>query len=93
MATNLNDIGKDHPDVLVGTAKAWMKDASEDRQWLIRHALRSAVKQGDAGALRVLGFGDATDISVRKARITPRRPNIGDDVTIAFEVANAGSKS
>ena len=92
VANNLNDIGKDHPDVLVGTAKVWMQDASEERQWLIRHALRTAIKRGDAGALRVLGFGDATDISVTKARIAPKRPNIGDSVTVAFEVANAGRK-
>ena len=92
VANNLNDIGKDHPEVLVRTAQAWMKGASEERKWLIGHALRSAVKRGDAGALRVLGFGDATDLSVRDAQVQPQRVAMGGTVTIAFEVVNTGGQ-
>jgi 3-methyladenine DNA glycosylase AlkC len=92
VANNLNDIGKDHPDRLVATARAWMKGASEDRKWLIRHALRSAVKRGDAGALRILGFGDAKGPAVQGKRIAPKRVHIGDSITVAFEVANTGTK-
>jgi 3-methyladenine DNA glycosylase AlkC len=90
VANNLNDIGKDHPDVLVRTAKAWMKGASEDRKWLIRHALRAAVKRGDPGALKVLGYGDGKSLEVRQAKITPRRARVGDTVTVSFEVFNTG---
>ena len=64
VANNLNDIGKDHPALLVKTAAAWMEGASSDRAWLVRHALRSAVKRGDAGALRVLGYGDAKGLVI-----------------------------
>lgn len=92
VANNLNDIGKDHPQLLVKTAKRWSKGASADRQWLIRHALRSAVKRGDAGALAILGYGKAQGIEIRKAKVTPAKPKRGAAVTISFELFNS-SKS
>ena len=88
VANNLNDIGKDHPAVLVATAKRWMKNATEQRRWIVRHALRSAVKRGDSGALGLLGFGETARISVEKVKIAPQRPAIGSSVAIACEIAN-----
>jgi 3-methyladenine DNA glycosylase AlkC len=57
VANCLNDIGKDHPQVLIDTARRWLVDARAEREWIVRHALRWAIKQGDAGALDVLGTG------------------------------------
>jgi len=91
VANNLNDIGKDHPSLLVETAREWMRNATEERRWLIRHALRSAVKRADPGVLETLGFGDEANVSIGKVSITPRRPRIGDSVEITFEITNTGS--
>ncbi len=88
VANNLNDIGKDHPDRLVETARVWLKDAPEDRQWIIRHALRFAVKQGNAAALAVLGFGEVAPVSIDNASVTPQRAVMGQTIHIAFEVIN-----
>ena len=77
VANNLNDIGKDHPDLLFATAARWMKDANEARQWIIRHALRSAVKRGEAGALRVLGYGDKARVRIHHANVSPARVKRG----------------
>ena len=92
VANNLNDIGKDHPAVLVDVSRRWLKNASKERRWLIGHALRSAVKRGEAGALEVLGFGKTADVIVRKVRIAPKRASLGKSVTISFEVANTSAK-
>ncbi len=92
VANNLNDIGKDHPAVLVDVSRRWLKHASKERRWLIGHALRSAVKRGEAGALEVLGFGKTTGVIVRKIRIAPKRAPIGKSVTISFEVANTSAR-
>ncbi|ODT46275.1 MAG: DNA alkylation repair protein [Nitrospira sp. SCN 59-13] len=91
VANNLNDIGKDHPDVLVETARRWLKNATDERRWIIRHALRSAVKRGESGALQVLGFGHKPLVAVRKIRISPTRPRIGSSVGLTCEVANQAS--
>jgi 3-methyladenine DNA glycosylase AlkC len=88
VANNLNDIGKDHPDRLVETCARWWPDATPEREWLIRHALRSAVKRGDPGALKLLGVGDATGLNVGNGDISPPRVAVGDTVTIRVGVTN-----
>ena len=88
VANHLNDIGKDHPDVLTDVARRWLLDASDARAWIVRHALRSAVKRGEAGALALMGAGHAADVHIDAVRITPARVCIGDDVTLSFDLHN-----
>lgn len=92
VANNLNDIGKDHPELLVGVARRWLKGASAERRWIVRHALRSAIKRADAGALGVLGYGSKAQVAIRKVAIEPRRPKIGGSVVVGFTVVNTGRK-
>jgi 3-methyladenine DNA glycosylase AlkC len=93
VANNLNDIGKDHPELLVSTAKRWLRGSgaarpTPERQWIVRHALRSAIRRADAGALRALGYGDEARVAVRKASIAPSRPRIGGHVVIGFDLVS-----
>lgn len=92
VANNLNDIGKDHPEVLIQTAKSWMTNANTERQWIIRHALRSAVKRGESGALSLLGFGKLAQVSMLNASVTPEQVVMGGEVTIAFEISGTSTK-
>jgi 3-methyladenine DNA glycosylase AlkC len=91
VANNLNDIGKDNPTALFETCRRWMRDASPQRSWLVRHALRSAVKRGEPEALEILGFLPATGIHVREVHIAPAVASIGDSVTFTLELSNDGS--
>lgn len=88
VANNLNDIGKDHPDVLIATARRWMKDADANRRWIIHHALRSAVKRGDTNALAVIGFGSTAKVALRNASVAPTRVKRAESVTLQFELAS-----
>ena len=92
VANNLNDIGKDHPDVLIDVAQRWMKDASRDRQWIVKHGLRSAIKRADRAALGILGYGDDSGIELSGVVISPDHPNIGEKVSIAFTLTNTGKQ-
>ena len=92
VANNLNDIGKDHPALLVATAKRWLKNATPERRWIVNHALRSAIKRADAGALGALGYGSKADVSVRTPQITPARASIGGSVNVSFVLVNKLSK-
>ncbi|NOY73353.1 MAG: DNA alkylation repair protein [Gammaproteobacteria bacterium] len=56
VANNLNDIAKDHPDVVADIAEQWMKEASKERKKLVRHACRTLIKKGHKKTLRVLGY-------------------------------------
>ena len=86
VANNLNDLGKVRPDLLARTCAAWLENASAERRALVEHALRSAVKRGDAGALRLLGYGKKASASIEQVRISPKRVDIGGRVSIGFVV-------
>jgi len=92
VANNLNDIGKDHPALLTSVAKRWLRGASEERRWIVNHALRSAVKRADAGALGALGYGSKAEVSLRARCVEPSRAKIGSDVTVSFTVVNRQAK-
>ena len=93
VANNLNDIGKDHSERLFETARRWQAGADANRRWLVKHALRSAVKRGEPGALRALGFGaSSAAIVVRRATITPKSPARGGQVVVGVEVRNSGKR-
>lgn len=92
VANHLNDIGKDHPDLLNETAARWMQDADEARAWIVRHALRSSIKRGDPEALALLGYGATTKIRVDNIRIRPARPVIGDKVVVAFDLVSTARR-
>ncbi len=56
VANNLNDISKDHPDLVADIASKWMKAASPQRKKLIRHACRTLLKKGHKKTLQVFGY-------------------------------------
>jgi 3-methyladenine DNA glycosylase AlkC len=90
VANHLNDIGKDHPELLTGTARQWLDDAPvpASRQALLRHALRTAIKRGDAQALALFGHGQASVLKIQSANITPSKARIGDSVTLHCTLHN-----
>jgi 3-methyladenine DNA glycosylase AlkC len=92
VANNLNDIGKDHPELLASIAKRWLKKASKERIWLVKHALRSAIKRGEQGALEALGYGNKADVKVENIAITPQNATIGSSVHIKFDLVNQADK-
>lgn len=88
VANHLNDIGKDHPALLAEVATRWLADATPQREWIVRHALRSAVKRGEAAALAVLGVGDKAEVAIESPRIAPARLRIGDVFELSFVLHN-----
>ncbi|MDO8320146.1 DNA alkylation repair protein [Rhodoferax sp.] len=88
VANNLNDIGKDHPELLTRTVQTWLQDAPAERAWIVRHALRSAVKRGESAALAVLGFGQNAQVLVEQVQISPARVAMGGTVTLVFGLRN-----
>ena len=84
VANNLNDLGKVWPDLLARTCSAWLDGASPARRALVEHALRSAVKRGDAAALRLLGYGRKPAVALDDVRFDPVRVAIGGRVGMSF---------
>ena len=53
VANHLGDIAKDHPDLVFDICETWLKDASKERKWLIRHAVRHPAKKEHPRALEL----------------------------------------
>ena len=90
VANNLNDIAKDHPDLVADIAQNWMVDASADRQRLIRHALRTLIKAGHENALQALGFGPA-QIEVKDFSLNTSQVVLGDALSFHIEIASTST--
>jgi DNA alkylation repair enzyme len=87
VANNLNDIAKDHPELVVATLKRWAQGASDERQWIIRHALRSLVKQGHPEALAIMGVYPA-DIELLSLTLDPDPLPFNGTLSIKLELRN-----
>ncbi len=90
VANHLNDIGKDHPDLLTGLARQWLDDAPvpASRQSLLRHALRTAIKRGDVQALALFGHGQVSPLKIQSVSISPSTARIGESVTVRCQLHN-----
>jgi 3-methyladenine DNA glycosylase AlkC len=95
VANHMNDIGKDHPDLLTGMARQWLEDAPvpATRQALLRHALRTAIKRGDAQALALFGHGQQPVLQINSASITPSKARIGDSLTLLCTLYNPSAQA
>jgi 3-methyladenine DNA glycosylase AlkC len=90
VANNLNDIAKDHPEVVLRLAKAWLRGASKARRKLVEHGLRTLLKRGDVRALELIGAGGAASLRAW-GTVTPKRVKLGERVTFEAKVRNAGA--
>ena len=91
VANNLNDLTKDHPEMVLDLLEGWKKGASEERMWLIRHALRSLIKAGDSRALAILGFGGA-EVEVKQFTADPTVLQLGETVQLDIELVSKSAE-
>lgn len=59
VANHMNDLSKVMPDAVVGRLRDWQRlgrQEARELDWMTRHALRTAVKRGEPGALHLLGY-------------------------------------
>jgi 3-methyladenine DNA glycosylase AlkC len=95
VANHLNDIGKDHPDLLTGLARQWLDDAPVPvaRQSMLRHALRTAIKRGDVQALALFGHGQVSPLQIQSTSISPSTTRIGESVTVRCQLHNPSAQA
>lgn len=92
VANHLNDVTKDNADLAVDVLRRWAKGAGKEREWIVRHALRSLVKQGHKGALDVLGYGSP---KVKLVRFDVQTPVVqfGEALEFSFALHSEGKRS
>lgn len=65
VANHIGDIAKDHPRFAFELCARWVDKASQERRWLIRHAVRHPAKKDVKEALRLRALASASPASTR----------------------------
>ena len=82
VANNLNDISKDNPDIVLQWAERWLGD-NKETDWIIKHACRTLLKQGNVQALSLFGFTDAKHIKLDMFKVQSKI-NLGEKLHFSF---------
>ncbi|WP_052475869.1 DNA alkylation repair protein [Cohnella kolymensis] len=83
VANNLNDISKDHPELVLATAREW-KGSNERTDWVIRHACRGLIRAANTKAMELFGLTAQPDIRVEQWTITPDQIPMGESVEFRY---------
>lgn len=68
VANNLNDISKDNPSIMLAQCEKWQKNSPHKHtHWIIKHACRTLIKEGNLQCLNLLGYSQA---KIKNAKIT-----------------------
>ena len=92
VANNLNDISKDHPDVVLSLVKKW-KGISPEVDWILKHGSRTLLKAGNPEALGLFGLRASKTAAVADLRIVTPTVKIGGSLEFTFKLLNTASKS
>ncbi len=92
VSNNLNDLAKDHPEVVLKVAKRWLRDATPQRKKLVEHGLRTLLKRGDPRALALIGAHGAHSLRIESS-LSPARVKLGERVTFVAKVKNDGAQA
>ncbi|KAB2335555.1 DNA alkylation repair protein [Bacillus mesophilum] len=87
VANNLNDISKDHPELVLQLAQRWI-GSHPYTDWIIKHACRTLLKKGDPAALALFGYLGANDLNIQNLTIENDSIHIGGDLHFSFAVAS-----
>lgn len=87
VANNLNDISKDHPELVLALAKKWI-GKSQNTDWILKHALRTLLKAGDQRALKLFGVGSTKGAGIDKLAVLKHKNAIGTRVQFEFVLLN-----
>ena len=85
VANNLNDVSKDHPELVLDICERW-QGTSKNTDWIIKRACRTMLKAGNARAMRLFGFGDPKSILIEKLEFKKKSVKIGEKVQFSFSL-------
>ena len=85
VANHLNDIAKDHPDVVVDWVQRHLRGASAERRALLSHASRTLIKKGHAGMFALWGAGSAFEGRCT-LKLDANQVAVGDSVAMVLSL-------
>jgi 3-methyladenine DNA glycosylase AlkC len=91
VANHLNDIAKDHPQVVAQWLQDHLSGASKERQALLKHASRTLIKSGDAAVLKAWGLGAAFK-GESQLTLSPIKLAVGEHLTLTLDLRSTSRR-
>lgn len=96
VSNHLNDIAKDHPERVIKILSAWKKQSGTKHavkiEWIIHRALRTLIKAGHPGALKLIGVSNDAAVKVSGLTIGQKSYRLGDRIEFSFRIKSQAKK-
>ncbi|MCP3033308.1 DNA alkylation repair protein [Halobacillus sp. A1] len=86
VANHLNDVTKTHPQLVLDIVEQ-RKGHNENTDWILRHACRTLLKQGNYQALQLFGYHSSDSLHVHQFTLDQSKISIGDSLSFTFQVS------
>jgi DNA alkylation repair enzyme len=90
VANNLNDISKDNPQTVIEVAKSWLGN-NKQTDWVIKHACRTLLKQGQPEIMKLFGFSKPKHVGIRNL-IVQKSVEMGSNLDFSFMLESRQQK-
>lgn len=87
VANNLNDIAKDHPQVVIDIVEKW-RGLSSSVDWVVKHGSRTLLKRANSQSLQNFGFHADIPIEISEFFINKRSLQLGESLLFRFSFKN-----
>lgn len=87
VANNLNDISKDHPQLVIDVAKKWLGN-NEQRNWIVKHGCRTLLKQGQTDTMKLFGYLSPKHITIDDFTVQDV-VKLGDSLRFSFNMTTS----
>jgi 3-methyladenine DNA glycosylase AlkC len=87
VANNLNDISKDHPNLVLDISERWYGE-NDNTDWVVKHGCRTLLKAGNPRALLLFGFCDPVNIHIDNLQLGVEKLAIGEVLQFSFILKN-----
>ncbi len=92
VANHLNDIAKDHPQLIALWLKQHLPQASAERCALLKHASRTLIKAGNPAVLTAWGLGGSFAGQAR-LKLSPARVQLGEQVRLSLSLQSSSKRA
>ncbi len=87
VANHLNDIAKDNANLMLDLVEGWDREVPETR-WIVKHGLRTLIKQGHPRALALCGAQTDPKLSVNSFSCAPTELDLGDSLSLQADLVS-----
>lgn len=87
VANHLNDIAKDHPQLVIQLAQDWYGE-NRHTNWIVKHGCRGLLRKGEPQVLALFGFELVPDVAINGFTLANDRITLGQTLHFSFSITS-----